>query len=423
MKRALAIVAHNWPLKVAAIGLAVLLYVALLLSQSSKDYPGRIAIDVRNQPSTALLLGGVQYVTNVRYFAPPDVAARVTGAEFTAFIDLGAKTAIPDATGDVTVDVIVTATDPLVQILDVTPRRITVHLDTLTHQDVPVRVDYGTAPAGVTVRTPILDKTTVTVSGTQSNVSQVVAAVAKVRIDPAAIQIDQEVDLVAIDARNEVVTHVALDPTSVHVKILVGTQLQNRSLPVNPVVVGTPATGFELSAIDVDPLVVSLEGDAATLAALTRIDTEPLSVTGASSDVAQTVKLVLPDGVQVLGSDTIRLTAHIDAMTATRTFSVGAVLSGAHDDRTYALSTDQVLVTIGGPAAALAAIQGNALVVTADVDALGPGTHDVVLKANLPAGITLVAVSPAKVTVTVGAVPTPTPPATPSPSPSSSPVP
>ncbi len=173
MKRALAIVAHNWPLKVAAIGLAVLLYVALLLSQSSKDYPGRIAIDVRNQPSTALLLGGVQSVTNVRSFAPPEVAARVTGDEFTAFIDLGAPTAVPDATGDVTVDVTVTATDPLVQILDVTPRRITVHLDKLTYKDVPVKVDYGTAPAGVTVRPPVVDRQTVRVSGTESNVSQV----------------------------------------------------------------------------------------------------------------------------------------------------------------------------------------------------------------------------------------------------------
>ena len=423
MKRAFAFVAHNWPLKLAAVGLAVLLYVILLLSQNSKDWPGRIAIDYRNQPSNALVLGGIQYVTSVRYFAPADVANRVTGDDFKAWVDLAAPTAVPDASGDVTLDVNVTVTDPLVQILDVTPRRITIHLDPLRSKDVPVQVDHGTPPAGLDVRPPVLDTTQVTVSGTQSTVSQVVAAVAKVRIDPSGIQIDQEVDLVAVDARNQVVTQVHLEPSSVRVRILVGTQLQNRSLPVNPVVTGTPANGFELSAIEVAPLVVSLEGDADTLAALTKIDTQPLSVTGASTDVSQTVGLVLPDGVEVLGSSSIRITAHIDAMTATRTFSVGPVLSGAHDDRTYALSTDQVLVTLGGSASALATLQGNALIVTADVDALGPGTHDVTLKATLPAGITLVAVSPAKVTVTVGAVPTPTPPATPSPSPSSSPAP
>ena len=324
MKRALAVVAHNWPLKVAAIGLAVLLYIALLLSQSSKDYPGRIPIDVRNQPSTALLLGGVQYVTNVRYFAPADVAARVSGDEFTAFIDLSAPTAVPDATGDVTVDVTVTASDPLVQILDVTPRRITIHLDPLTDQGRPgpgrLRDGAGRCRCPYAGRR---HRRRYRVSGTQSNVSQVVAAVARVRIDPAAIQIDQEVDLVAIDARNQVVTQVHLDPSSVHVKILVGTQLQNRSLPVNPVVIGTPAVGFELSAIEVDPLVVSLEGDATCWRPDQGSTRSPSRSPAPPPTSSQTVGLVLPDGVQVLGNASIRITAHIDAMTATRTFSVG----------------------------------------------------------------------------------------------------
>ena len=125
--------------------------------------------------------------------------------------------------------------------------------------------------------------------------------------------------------------------------------------------------------------------------------------------------LVLPDGVDVLGISTVRITATIEATQATRTFSAGIVLSGAQADRTYALSTDQVLVTLGGTAAALANLQGDSLVVTADVDGLGAGPHTIALKTTLPAGITLIAVNPPKVTVTI-TVPEP-----PSPSPSPSP--
>ncbi len=192
-------------------------------------------------------------------------------------------------------------------------------------------------------------------------------------------------------------------------KIIVGSQLQNRSIPINPVVTGTPANGFELTSIELTPLVVTIEGDVETISALTKIDTQPVSVSGASSDVAQTVGLVLPDGVAVLGDPTVRVTAHIAAQTGTRTFSVGPVLSGAHDDRTYTLSTDQVNVTLGGSSAVLAGIQGDSLVVTADVNALGPGTHVVPLKTTLPAGVTLVAISPPTVTVTVGVVASPQP--------------
>ena len=128
--------------------------------------------------------------------------------------------------------------------------------------------------------------------------------------------------------------------------------------------------------------------------------------------------LVLPDGVDVLGISTIRITATIEATQATRTFSVGIVLSGAQADRSYSSRPTRSLVTLGGTAATLASLQGDELVVTADVDGLGAGTHQLSLKTTLPAGIALIAVNPPKVTVTITV---PEPP-TPSPSPSSSPA-
>jgi YbbR domain-containing protein len=415
VRRLLAAVVHNWPLKVAAVGLAVLLYVALALSQNSKDWRGQVLIDVRNQPAGAVLVDAVQYVTSIRYFAPVDAASRVTGDTFSAWIDLSA--ASPDASNDLLVQVTVTSRDPQVQVFEWSPRQVSIHLDPLRQKVVPVQVDRGAIPPGLQVRDPVVDTAQVTVSGTQSTVSQVVAAVARVRIDPSGVTIDQEVDLEPIDARGVGVGQVRLTPSSVRVKILVGSQLQSRTLPVNAIVTGTPATGYQLSSIDIDPVAVSVEGDVDTLAVLTRIDTQPLSVTGASTDISETVALVVPAGVDILGGPSIRIVAHIQAMTATRTFSVGMVLSGAQGDRAYALSTDQVLVTLGGSAADLAALQGDTLTVIVDVDGLGPGTHDVVVKTTLPAGISLVAIAPAKVTVTVGPVASPSAPAPASPVP------
>lgn len=407
MRRTLRLIAHNWPLKLAAIGFATLLYVVLVLSQNSNDWRGQVPIEVRNQPASAVLLGGIQYVTSIRYFAPVDVANRVTGDMFSAWIDLSTATA--DTTSDVVVTVNVTSPDPQVQVLDWSPRRISVRLDPLRQKLVPVQVDRGTVPAGLEIREPIVDTTQVTVSGTQSAVSQVVAAVARVRIDPSGVSIDQEVDLAAIDARGETVGQVRLDPSSVRVRILVGSQLQSRSLPVNAIVTGTPAAGYTLTSVDVAPLAVTVEGDITTIESLTKIDTQPLSVTGAASDVSGTVGLVVPAGVDVLGASTIFLTAHVASTTGTMTFSVGPVLFGAREDRTYTLSTDQVLVTLGGSTAALAAVQGSALVLTADVDGLGPGVHEVALQATLPAGLTVVAISPPKIAVTVAALATPSP--------------
>ena len=414
MTRVLSLITHNWPLKVAAVVLASLLYTGLVLSQNAKETRVQIPIDVRNQPGQAVLLGGVQYVTSISYFAPVEVANRVTSDMFKAWIDLASTT--PDSSNDIIVKVNVSSPDPQVQVIDWSPRQIAVRLDPKTSKMVPVQVYHGVAPAGLNVRPAILDTTQVTVSGTQSAVNQVVAAVARVRIDPSGLKVDQQVDLIPVDIRNLEVGQVSLSPSSVHVTILVGSQVTSRTLPINAIVTGTPATGFELTSITVDTPTVTLEGDAGTLQSLLRIDTLPLSITGARANVTGSLGLVLPSGVDVLGVSTVRITAVIAATQGTRTFSVGIVLSGAQSDRTYALSTDQVLVTLGGNSAALASLQGDTLVVTADVDGMGTGMHLVTLRTTLPAGITLLAVNPPKVAVTITSPPSPSPSPPPSPS-------
>ena len=70
-------------------------------------------------------------------------------------------------------------------------------------------------------------------------------------------------------------------------------------------------------------------------------------------------------------------------------------------------------------------LSGAALVMDLDVAGLKAGVHAVPVAANLPAGTTLVAASPASVTVTIGVAaapvsPSPAAPATPTPSPSGS---
>jgi YbbR domain-containing protein len=407
VRRLLAIVVHNWPLKLAAVGLASLLYVGLVLAQNSKEWRGQVPIEVRNQPAGVVVPGGLQYVTSIRYFAPLDAAGRVTSESFTAWIDL--STATPDAANDAIVRVNVSSPDPQIQAFDWTPRQISVHLDPLRTKVMPVTVDKGSVPPDLELREPVVDPAQISVSGTQSSVSQVVAVLARVRIDPAGLSIDQQVDLVAVDGLGEQVNQVRMEPTSVRVRIVIGNQLQSRSLPVNPVVAGTPAAGFDIASITVDPLVVSVEGEPARLSALTRIDTLPVSVTGATGDVTASVGLVLPPGIELLGVDRVTVTARLNATAGTRTFTAGPVLAGARDDRTYSLSTDQVLVTVGGASSALATLNGDTLVVSAEVGGLSPGVHAVQLKSTLPAGLTLVAISPPTITVTVGVPPSPAP--------------
>jgi len=67
----------------------------------------------------------------------------------------------------------------------------------------------------------------------------------------------------------------------------------------------------------------------------------------------------------------------------------------------YTLSTDRILVTIGGSVADLDRLSGVTLVLRADVTGLEIGTHSVAVSANLSTGLTLVGASPNPIEVIV----------------------
>jgi YbbR domain-containing protein len=208
---------------------------------------------------------------------------------------------------------------------------------------------------------------------------------------------------------------VDIDPPQVRVRVAVFTDRRSKTIPVSPTVNGTPAAGFEIESVEVNPVVISVEGDANDLAGLDHADTAPVSVAGASSEFVQTVGLALPEGVEALGAGSIQVTVHLRAITATRTFEAGLVLVGALPDREYRLSTTSVLVTIGGSLADLDRLSGTSLALTVDVTGLDAGTHTVSVSANLQTGLTLVGATPNPIEVTVTAS---APPASSSPGPS-----
>lgn len=419
MRRLVGVVTHNWPLKLAAVILASLLYSGLVLSQNAQVWHGRVPVIPLRQPTSAVMLGTLPDVTNIRYFAPLDVAARLSSSSFTATVDLSGAEVSPEAPF-VTAKVEVTAADQRVQVLDFEPQVITIQLDPLISKTIPVEVSRGPVPPGLEVRDPVLSVSQVTAFGPESIIRLVTAAQARVVIQPSGIDVDQQVDLVAVDASGNVMTPVDLEPSNVRVQIRVGSQLQSKALPVNPVVVGTPATGYEIGSVSVIPSVASIEGEADALLPVVKLDTVPISVAGATSDVTGTVALALPAGTSPLSGSTVRVTVSLHATTGTRTISVGVVLAGARLDQTYATSTDAVLVTLGGAVADLSALQGRTFVATADVSGLTPGSHAVDLRITVPSGLAVVAIGPPRVVVTVGIAGTPAPTLTPVPTPPAS---
>ena len=400
MNRALGLVVHNWPLKLGAVALAALLYAGLVVSSSADLFDGSVPIEATGITSEVTILSDLGAVRQIRYLATEDLGLRLDSASFRATVDLAQ---VDPAEGRQSVAVRVVAIDPRIQILDYEPRRIVVELDAVVSRVVPVRAVVGPVPSGLDLGDPIIQDKDVTVTGAASLVNRVAEAQARISVDASGIDFNRMVDLLPVDSAGEPISPVDVEPASTRIRLAIFTDRQTRTLPIRPVVAGSPAAGFEVVSVSVEPLVVAVEGDVDDLVQLEVADTAPVTITGATSDVVAKTALELPNGIQVLGSPTVTVTVTFRPVTATRTFEAGLLLVGARADRAYALSADRVLVTIGGPVADLDRLSGAALAVTLDVSGLADGPHDVTVDANLVTGLTLVGASPDRVAVTITA--------------------
>ncbi len=404
MIRALRLVVHNWPLKLAAIGLASLLYGGLVLSQSTATLTGVVPVDAVNQPADTVLLETIRPVTEIRYFSPSGV--QPISSDFEASVDLSDVEA---GAGPRSVPVELRSVDPRVRDVDFQPKVVTVDLDRVAKKDVPVEVDRGQVPSNLQLGTVTAVPTSVQVVGPASVITRVVAARATVIIQPTGIDIDQDIELVPVDSIGDAVAQVKLAPTTARITIPVFSDRQSRTLPVSPQITGSPAAGFELASASVTPRFVTIEGDIDEIGSLTNVETAPISVAGVSSSRTIPVGLALPTGVTALDATSVDVAIEVRPVTATRTFEAGLRLIGAKPDLAYSTTIDRVLITVGGGLPDLDRLTGSTIVVNVDVADLGPGTTDVPVTAQLPNGVTLVVADPAAVPVTVAPRPSSNP--------------
>ncbi|TAK02916.1 MAG: hypothetical protein EPO36_00525 [Chloroflexota bacterium] len=414
MTRVLGLVIHNWPLKLGAIALATVLYAGFVISTNSKVFPVSIPIEPIGVAPEATILSDLGAVREIRYLAPADLGLRLDSSSFRATVDLSD---VDPADGRVLVNVRVESIDPRVQVLEFDPDQIVVELDAVISRVVPVKAVIGPVPSGLEVGDPIVEDEEVTVTGAASIVDKVAEVQARISVETSGIDFNRLVDLLPVDLAGEPVLQVDVEPASTRVRLPIFSDRQTKTLPIRPLVAGSPAVGFEVAIVTVEPIVVAVEGDVDDLAALEVADTSPVTITGATSSVTALVTLELPDGVQAVGDAAITVTVTLRPVTASRSFEAGLILVGARADREYVLSTDRVLVTIGGSLADLDRLSGSELVLTLDVTGLEAGSHEVSVTANLQTGLALIGASPNPITVTISLPPPSPSPPPPSPSP------
>jgi YbbR domain-containing protein len=404
--------AKNFGTLLTAFILAVIVWVsAVIASDPNEEHVlGRaVPIEIIGQDPNLQIMGEVPASATVVLRAPATVWTQLNNdpKSVTAKIDLSNL-----GSGTHTVPVDVQITPHLVLLVNQNPQQVTVNLDSIISQSFPVDlVVTGNPPVGYQAQSPIVDPSSITVTGAESLVSQVKQARITLDITNANQTITRDAVPVLLDAEGKVVSGLTMTPESVTVTqpiVLLGGY---RYVIVRAVTVGQVSTGYRVTNIFVTPIgVVVFSSDPELVNNLPGyIETQPVDLTGKEDDFETLVDLNLPAGISVVGDSKVLVQVSIATIETSLAIALPVEVIGLSPGLASTVTPSVVNVILSGPVPVLNTLGSTDVRVVVDLTGYEIGTYQFTPQVNiLPDRVTLSSILPAAVEVTITIAPTPT---------------
>ncbi|HCR72228.1 MAG TPA: hypothetical protein DIW23_12345 [Anaerolineae bacterium] len=302
-----------------------------------------------------------------------------------------------------------------VQIITVTPSAVTFNLEPLERKILEVDLNLvGEVAVGYQIGEANLEPIQVTVSGPQSKVEQVVRARASVDVNGIRENLDQVSTIELLDVDGQIIEGLNVSPSSVNVLLPVSQQGGYRDVAVKITIVGRVASGYRLTDLSVFPPVITVFSTNPDLVSNLPgvIETQPLDLQSAQDDITTRLSLVLPEGVSIIGEQTVLVQAGVSPIEGSVTLANEIIeIVGLENGLTAVVSPNSVDVILSGPLPLLDTLTRQSIRATVDLTGLSAGTYQITPKVEiLISNIIVESILPNAVEVVISPInPTPTP--------------
>ena len=297
---------RNLPLKAAAVLLAIFLWFWVMLNEENpilevpvhkpvvaKDLKPGLALQRELSDADVRLRGLKGDMEGIREAVDAFVSCRGLGA---GSYRLGVQVRAPEN----------------VTVIGVHPADVSVVLEDIVSANRPVELQRtGDPPAGYELLDTSYSPKTVRVSGAQSQVDR--AARVLVTMDLARVVPGVPISLSprAVDSAGDEVRNVSIAPPRVTVIAEMQPVVVSRTLPVVVRTRGVLPAGLELASVQVSPAMVTVVLPASHVGDVTQIDTEELSLSEAQGSFTRNLRLIVPEGANLMGDPEVRVTVKI----------------------------------------------------------------------------------------------------------------
>lgn len=300
-----------------------------------------------------------------------------------------------------------------VGIVSYSPRTVTIRLEKLSSVNIPIRlITQGETAVGFESGTPMLSDTQVAITGPETAVNRVTEVRAVLDLNQVNETFTRTLTLQPVDAGGQTVTGLTLLPEQVTITQIITQRGGYRNVVVKVTPTGKPANGYRLTNITVSPPAVTVFSSDPNLVNNLPgfVETAPLLLTEVNDDFDIRLPLNLPEGISVVGEQTVLVQVSVSTIEGSVTLSnIIVEVSGLSDGLEGRTSPETVDVILSGPLPVLEILKADNLRVYVDMTDEGIGTYQRTPKIELRiSGIIVESILPETVEVIIQIKPTST---------------
>lgn len=243
----------------------------------------------------------------------------------------------------------------------------------------------------------------VEVSGSITSLNNVKKVIYEMNVSMPGDMLTQVVTFKAFDINDSEIKNLKVEPANSEIRIYLIDHTIKQRFPVILKITGTPASGYSVVSQDVSPLYVEVTGDPTSLRELQSIETEPVNISNAKSNIVKSVMLVSPTPGMLVSPSEVQVNIKISQVTSRREIQDIAIeLRRPGDGLKYTLDSPTIDITIQGPVDKLKDLDITLIRPSIDVSKYTEGKYSISLEApGLPSGIGLVSFKPRVIQLTV----------------------
>ena len=392
----------------------LLAIIVWIIAESQQDpaverrFPNNITTEIIGLADGLVMTNTIPEVANLHLRAPESVWNAIVNdrIDAKATIDVTGLT-----TGKHELPLKITVDAKPIYITAYSPQTVEINLEEYQTREFDVRVtEVGEIPTAFKGEVPVVNPKTVSVSGPVSKLDEIDFLRVVLNHSNATETIVRDLSVGAINKSGNAigtgVNGLSFDPEQVNVSQGISLRGGYRVVVVKVVTEGTVPNGYQVSKIGVSPTVVTIySSDRTLLESLpSYVETDPILLSEYTGNASINIGLDLPQGVSLVGDQSVKVDVQISAIMSTMTYSdIPVYVIGLADGQSALLSPEMVDIYLSGPQPILNTVRAEELYAIIDLTNTAAGHYQLTPEVDLASwdGLSVQSINPTTIDVAV----------------------